>query len=83
MLFWYLCSEATVGKDSNTEKDATDQVAPSTSVAEVDNTEELVQSRPQSVQDNMDAVDTNNEPRKYALDFCYLIIFFLTVLKTF
>ncbi len=69
------CIFASVEKDNNSQQDAAEQETadsidmPSTNVAEVDNTEEMVEARLNSDQDDMDLV-TNNEPRKFAFIFC-------------
>ena len=69
------CIFASVEKNNNSQQAAPELETaasidvPSTSVAEVHNTEEVVEARLNSDQDDMDLV-TNNEPRKYAFIFC-------------
>ena len=69
------CIFASVEKNNNSQQAAPEQETaesidiPSTSVAEVHNTEEVVEANLHSVQDDMDLV-TNNEPRKFAFIFC-------------
>ena len=78
--YWFCCIFASVEKDNNAQQAAAELETadsidvPSTSIAEVGNTEVVVEARLNSDQDDMDLV-TNNEPRKFAF------IFFINIFK--